>query len=210
MSLILVTAPATEPISLDEVKSHLRVTSDQDDLLLDGLIRAARQHVEGRDGWLGRTLVTQTWDLKLERFPSGEDFPNDAWPRAVAIRVPLPPLQTITSVKYLDTAGVEQTITSTEYVVHVSEEPGLIVPAYGKTWPSIRLEPGAVRIRFVAGYGATADLVPEPLKLALKAFVAHFYEQREPVVLTGGVGSPIPIPMHVEALLMPYRVAWSF
>lgn len=209
MSLVLVTAPAAEPVSLDEVKSHLRVTADTEDELIDALITAARQHVDGRDGWLGRGLVTQTWELGLDGFPTGWEYPSDPWPRATAIQVPLPPLQSVTSVKYIDPNGTEQTLASTEYVVHTAEEPGLIVLAYGKNWPSIRVEPGAVRVRFVAGYGLAKD-VPRPIKLGLSAYVAHFYEHREPVILTGGVGSPVAIPMHVEALLQPYRMEWGF
>jgi len=207
-SLALITAPTTEPLSLDEAKAHLRVTADTEDELIDALITAVRQHIDGRDGWLGRSLITQTWEVRLDRFPTGWES-IEPWPRNVAIRVPLPPLQSVTSVKYLDSAGAEQTLNSATYVVHVVEEPGLIVPAYGQTWPTARDEPGAVRVRFVAGYGEPKD-VPRPLKLGLNAMVAHFYEHREPVILTGGVGSPIPIPMHVEALLRNYQISWGF
>jgi len=209
MTLSLITAPVAEPLSLDEAKAHLRVTADTEDELIDAIITAVRQHIDGRDGWLGRSLVTQTWEVRLDRFPTGWESPFEPWPRNVAIRVPLPPLQSVTSVKYIDSAGVEQTLSSATYVVHVAEEPGLIVPAYGQTWPTAREEPGAVRVRFVAGYGEAKD-VPRPLKLGLSAMVAHFYENREPI--TGGDATLVPrsLPMHAEALLGAYRIWGGF
>jgi len=199
MGLALVTAPPAEPVSLDEAKDHLRVKNGDEDVLLTGLIKAARQHVDGRDGWLNRALITQTWDLFLDAFPCSSDIP---------IVVPLPPLQSITSVTYLDDAGASQTWAATDYTVDAKSEPGRILPAYGLSYPSTRRVMNAVTVRFVAGYGL-AVAVPATLKLALGALVAHFYEHREPIILTGGVGSPIPLPMHVEALLMPYRI-WGF
>ena len=198
-ALSLVTAPTAEPVSLDEAKTHLRVTGNDEDLLIDALIKAARQHVEGRDGWLNRALITQTWDLFLDCFPKSSELP---------IVVPLPPLQSITSITYLDGAGASQTWVVTDYTVDAKSEPGRITPAYGKSYPSTRNVMNAVTVRFVAGYGGPVA-VPGPLKLALGALVAHFYEHREPIILTGGGGSPVPIPMHVEALLMPYRM-WGF
>jgi uncharacterized phiE125 gp8 family phage protein len=205
MGLVLFSGPPTEPLALQEVKDHLRVTETADDGLITTLITAARQHVDGKDGWLGRALITQTWDMKIDRFPAWCDSSLDAWRRAVAIRVPLPPLQSVTSVKYLDTAGAEQTLDPSKYVVHVSEEPGLIAPAFGQTWPTTRDQLEAVTVRFVAGYGASADAVPATLKLGLKALVAHFYENPEPVI-SGTISEKLP--MHVDALLAPYRV-WS-
>ncbi len=199
MALVLVTAPTAEPVSLDEAKNHLRLTSNAEDLLLTAFIKAARQHVDGRDGWLNRALITQTWDLVLDCFPASSDCP---------ILVPLPPLQSITSITYLDSNGASQTWAAIDYTVDAKSEPGRILPAYGKSYPSTRAVMNAVTVRFVAGYGGTVA-VPDPLKLAIGALVAHFYEHREPIILTGGIGSPVPLPMHVEALLMPYRI-WGF
>lgn len=190
MALTLFAAPDGEPVTLAEAKSHLRVDVADDDVLITALITGSRLHLDGRDGWLNRALVTQDWDLTLDAFPAG------------AIEVPLPPLQSITHIKYLDTTGVEQTWPASKYTVDIKSAPGRIEPAYGETYPSTRAVLNAVTIRFRAGYGAAAA-VPEAIKLGLKCLIAQFYEQREPV----NVGNIVTeIPMHVDRILAPYKV----
>lgn len=89
MSLRLTAPPAKEPFTLQEARTHLRLESGEDQYLTD-LIAAARRHCES---FQGRAYVTQTWDLYLNGFPQG------------CIKVPLPPLQEITWIKYKDSAG---------------------------------------------------------------------------------------------------------
>jgi uncharacterized phiE125 gp8 family phage protein len=204
VGLVLVTGPSEEPVSLGEVKPFLRVemSDTNSDSLIYTLITAARQHLDGRDGWLGRALVTQEWDLFLDGFPSPSWNPWNDY--ADAIRVPLPPLQSVTFIKYVDNDGVEQTWTSSEYRVDKRSQPGRITPEHGKSYPSTRAVMNAVTVRFKAGYGQAAA-VPGPIKLGITALVAHFYEHREPVI-TGTIAEELP--MHVQALLAPYQV-WS-
>lgn len=197
MPLVLITAPETEPVSLAEARLHLRLdasgdpASHPDDDLVTALITAARQSLDGRDGWLGRALITQTWELRLDAFPAG-------------IRLPLPPLRSVTSIKYDDADGVEQTLATDQYVV-TADEPAVIVPAYGVTWPSTRAMPEAVRARFVAGYGDAAADVPAPIKAAILLHLGTLYRDRETVNIGGGINE---MPAYAN-LLAPYRV-WSF
>jgi len=163
--LSIVTPPATEPIITNEAKTHLRVTSSDDDTYIAGLIEAARQWIEEQ---LYRQLVTATWDLVLDEFPTGDN----------PIRIPRAPLVSVTSVTYTDTAGDAQTWSDDDYVVSTSREPGEIRPAYGEIYPTARSAPDVVTVRFVAGYGAAAA-VPELLKAALKLLVGSMYEFRE-------------------------------
>lgn len=190
MALKLVTAPAVEPIALADAKTHLRVDATAEDTLITSLIVAARQHAENVTQ---RGLITQAWDLQL-----------DAWPNGDEIRIPLPPLQSITSVKYYDTAGTEYTMTASDYIVDTKSEPGRIVLAYGKSWPSTTLRPAAgVLVRFVAGYGAAAANVPDAIIAALKLHIGHLHEHREAV----NVGNIVnELPLAYDALLWPYRV----
>ena len=193
MHLALVTPPAETPVSLAEAKAHLRVTSTAEDALVAALVAAATQHIEGRQGVLGRALVTQTWDARFDGFPRG---------LAGRIELPLPPLQSVTSVKYVNGAGDEITIDASTYVVDAQHPIGRIRPAYNMFWPAPRPEEGSVRVRFVAGYGAAAA-VPVPLKQAILLLVGHWYAHRE------AVGTPgAPMALAVEALLAPYR-QWS-
>lgn len=197
MSLALVTAPAAEPLTRTEAKTHLRVDTSftADDTLIDALITTARQHVENHTR---RALVTQTWDLFLDGFPSSNE-----------ICVPLPALQSVTSLKYTDSAGAVTTWSTANYIVDTAHAPGRIVPAYGVYWPVFTPSPSnPVAVRFVAGYGAAAA-VPEAIKAALKLLIGHWYENREAVTGISNSTALAPVPLAVEALLAPYRV-WGF
>jgi uncharacterized phiE125 gp8 family phage protein len=191
MALTLVTGPAAEPVSVSEAKSHLRVDIADDDTLIGTLITAARVHVEQH---VKRALVSQTWDLVLNRFPPGPE-----------IRLPLPPLASVTSISYTDEDGGAGVVSSSDYVVDTDREPGRVVLKNGKAWPAVILrEAAGVRVRFVAGYGAAAA-VPVPIKQAILLLVGTLYENREDTLVAQGV-TVMRIPFGVEALLMPYRV----
>lgn len=159
----LVTAPTEEPVSLDEMKLYLRVVVADDDSLIRGLIQAAREWLSAA---LDRQLVTATWRLKLPDF----------W--GTTLEVPYPPLISVGSITYLDTAGVSQTLSSSYYVVQVTTTPGRIVLADGYYWPAVDIHPEAVTVNFTAGYGA-ASAVPELAKIALKLLVQHWYDHPE-------------------------------
>lgn len=184
MGLTLLTAPAVEPLSLAEAKAHCRVDSTDDDTLLTALIVTARRMAEQVTG---RVLVTQSWRYSLDAFP------------CAALWLPYPPLVSVQSVKYLDGDGTLQTlVTDTDYTVHTSALLGLVVPAYGKTWPVPRIVPEAVRIEFTAGYGAAAA-VPNDIKQWLLLQIGHWYDSRSAV----GDDRREPLPF-VDGLLSPY------
>jgi uncharacterized phiE125 gp8 family phage protein len=180
----LIEPPDEEPINLQEARAHLRLESGEDDYVA-GLIAAARRYCEA---FQNRAYVTQTWDLFLNAFPSG------------CIKVPLPPLQSVASIKYKDSAGVLQTLESSGYLVDAFSEPGLICYAYGKSWPTNYPEINSVQIRFVAGYGAAADVPPE-IKQSILLKVADLYEHRG-----GDEGIDRNISEAIESLLWLDRV----
>jgi len=165
MRLRLITPAAAPPVSLAEAKAQLRIADSEDDTMIVGLVSAAVGQLDGRNGMLGRALVTQTWEMVLDTFPAGQ------------ITVPLPPLQTVESIKYQNDANVQTTLDPSEYVVDALSEPGLIFPV--DAWPSTYFTPNAVVIRFTAGYGA-ADAVPEPIKSAIKLRVQSLYDNLKP------------------------------
>lgn len=190
MALTLVTGPVVEPVSVSEAKAHLRVDISDDDALIGSLITAARTHVEQH---LRRALVTQTWDLVLDGFPGRE------------LRLPLPPLASVTSVTYTDDEGGAGSVDAGEYVVDTDREPGRVVLRSGGTWPAVTLRAAAgVRVRFVAGYG-NAAAVPGPIKQAILLLVGTLYENREETLVAQGV-TVMRLPFGVQALLMPYKV----
>lgn len=191
MSLSLFAAPTLAPVTLQETKDHLRVTHDLDDALISVLIEAAVQNLDGRDGWLGRALMAQTWDYTLDAFPSGMSIP-----------LPLAPVQSITAITYTDADGAAgTTFDSGSYAMgeDLAWSPRVWL-GYGLTWPSTRGVPDAAKIRFVAGYATRHD-VPAPIKAAILLMIGHLYENREATAET----RLIEVPMASQYLLAPYR-----
>lgn len=173
MSLKLITAPAVEPVTLAEAKTHLRVDGTDDDALITALITAARQDCEHR---LGRALIDQIWEKVLDAFPE-------------AIELPRPPVSSIVSVTYYDTAGALQTLDAADYSLDGENDfgPAWLTPVYDTDWPDTYAIPNAVRVRCTCGYGASGSAVPEAIKAWIKLRVGALYAQRESIVL----GQPI-------------------
>lgn len=189
MALQLIIPPAMEPIALDAVKAHLRVDVTDDDALIAAFITAAREYCEG---FQNRAYITQTWQLWL-----------DAWPAGGEIRIPRSPLQSVSSVRYYGADNTEYILAPTDYLVDTKSEPGRIVLAYGKNWPSVTLRPAnAVCVEFTAGYGDVAT-VPQRVKQAILLLVGHWYDSRE-VAAVGKLVSEVPFT--VNALLWQERV----
>lgn len=193
MALRLVTAPTERPVSLVEARAHLRVDHTDEDDLIAGLLDAAIAHLEGVDGVLGRALCTATYELVLDAFPY-ED----------ALRIPLPPLQSVASVRYYNAAGALTTLASATYLVDTVNQPGWVVLVDGASWPDTQPGANAVIIRFDAGHGAAAA-VPAPIKAAIKLIVGHLYRNREATTVEALAATPLA----VDALIAPYRI-WTF
>lgn len=164
------TAPATEPVTLAEAKVHLREDGTAQNDWITASIVAAREQVE-KLTW--RALVTQVWDIYYSDFPvGGEPF-----------RLPLPPLQSVDAITYVDTDGTTQTLASGNYQVDEYAEPAVVRAAYNTSWPEVRDETlKAVKVTITAGYGAAAD-VPDRYKQAIYLLVGHWYANRESVVV---------------------------
>ena len=193
--LTLFTAPTIEPISLLEVKRQVELAEDytEHDSELQGMIQAARIYAEKATN---RQICTATWDYYSDRFPFGLDV----------MLLPLAPLQSITYVKYLDSAGTLTTWNSSNYVVTTSREPGYLSLVYGSVFPQTRFQRDAVNVRFVAGYGGQAN-VPQDLKLAMLRLVNHWFVNKSAVVV-GSISKELE--HSVDDILEKYRVADDF
>jgi uncharacterized phiE125 gp8 family phage protein len=193
MALSLVTAPSGDPVSLAEARQQLRLPDsaiDENDLIT-GLIAAARERAEAVTG---RQLVSATWDYRLD------DVCADA------IVLPKPPLQTVVSVTYIDSAGATQAWSASEYQVDAPSGPyarkGRLAPMPTATWPIAQSGRfNAITVRFTAGYG-TAVNVPRAIRQAMLLMIGGWFENREDMV-SGGLAS---IPLGALALLTPYKV----
>lgn len=166
--LKLVTGIVTEPITVDDVKDQLRIDLATEDDFIADLITAAREY--GED-YTGHAFATQTWDYYLP------DFPHVDY-----IDLPLTPLQSVTSVKYKDSAGSETTMTvTTQYIVDADSQPGKIFLPYGKSWPSFTPYPhNAVTVRMVCGYsGVVPYVIPQNYKQAMLLHVGLMNKYRD-------------------------------
>lgn len=184
MSLTCIVQPEAEPVSLDEAKQHCKVEFADDDALISMLIVAARQMAESQTG---RALVAQTWKQTFDAFP------------VAAMSLEKLPLKSVSSVKYYDANGEQQTLDAGAYSVHPSEQSGLVAPVPGACWPATQARIDAVEVRFVAGYGDAVD-VPKDVKLWMLLHICNWYDNRGSV---GEKRDPLP---YVDSLINDYRV----
>lgn len=184
MNATIATAPTQEPVTLAELKEYMRVDSSDEDNLIRDLGTAAREWVEQ---WTGRALVTQTWDNYWETWQDPFIVSRSA-------------LVSVTHVKYQDGDNAQQTAGASLYSVDTDSVPGKVHLAYQQTWPTNLIVPNGIVIRFVAGYGATTDHVPESIRAAIKMLANDRYQNRECAMETG------PSSSAAQALLYNYRV----
>jgi len=169
MGLQLITDVTVEPVTLAEAKLWLKVEDGitADDALITGLISAVRQMAEQKTG---RALLGQTWKLTLDAFPD-------------AIELTRVPLLAVSSVKYLDRDGVQQTLSPASYTVDATNEPAWVVPAYNVSWPETRADINAVEVTWTAGYHATDPTkVPAAIRQWMQLQLAAAYVNREAFV----------------------------
>jgi len=168
-SWTLTTPPAEEPVTLAEIKDHLRVSGTAEDSLLTLYAQMAREAVE-EETW--RALMPQTWTLYLP-----------GWPANGVIELPRPPLAAVTAITYTDEDGVEGTLAASNYRVDTAREPGRVVLAPNGAWPVDALDSvNGVAVEFVAGY-ADASAVPVTAKAAILLQIGEIYANREAVIV---------------------------
>jgi uncharacterized phiE125 gp8 family phage protein len=172
--LVRTVAPTELPLTIEELVGHLRADgateSDRADML--AYLRSAVSQLDGDMGLLNRAILSQTWAQKLDCFPACGYFD-----------IPLPPLQSVTSITYLDENGDSQTLATSAYRVLNAGDPmnrGRIERASGATWPSTYTVQQAVTVTFVAGYGTRNDIPHHTRHLILFA-VKEAYDHKTPV-----------------------------
>jgi uncharacterized phiE125 gp8 family phage protein len=184
-------APTLTPVSLEEAKDHVGAAEyDDDNRKIEGYIDAAVAYLDGYSGILGRALITQTWKVNLCGWPCD------------GIRLPLGPVQSVTAVKYYNSANSQETLSAANYALYTDALGPFIGWLYGYSVPSLYSRADAIEVTFVAGYGDEPKDVPAPIRRAILMIAGHWYENREAV----NVGQPLTeVPLGVTALLGPYR-----
>lgn len=156
---------ANEPVTLPEARNHLQIEFHGDDSNIGEYLQAARQQTSIE---MRRQFGSATFRMDLSKFPADG-----------LIELEWPPLQSVSQIQYYDSDNAIQTLATTEYDVDVTTEPGLILRAFNKTWPSTYSRPNAVQVTFVAGY-STAALVPPIVKQAIKISLKEKWLREEP------------------------------
>jgi uncharacterized phiE125 gp8 family phage protein len=215
--VVLITPPASEPLTVDQVVSHCKLpTSADNDYINTIVIPGARAAVEDE---MRRVLITQTWRLKLDGFPGFDPkYESYGYPEII---LPKPPFQSINSFTYVDVAGVTQPLVQTladgttvsgqfyGYQLDPGSEtqPARLIPPWARPWPPARRLPMAVQVEFNCGYGPYGSPVqwisgrmPPAIMSALLLQAAHLYFNREAITADGGK----ELARGVSALLAPY------
>ena len=207
LRLELVAAPAVEPLSLNEVKQHLKLEEEDgaDDALIAGLIRVAREQAER---FTGRALITQGYSLWLDAWPRRRDARlHEGWREgaltegpAQAVELPRPPLQAVSTILAYDEADQATEFPASAYTVDRASQPGRVVLRRGAAAPVAARAANGIEIRFTAGYGDSPDAVPEAIRQGLLMKVAQLYEGRgdDPWQTVESTGA--------ASLWRPYRV----
>lgn len=187
----------TEPIDLATARLHLRLDTEgsppshPDDSLVESLITVARESVEN---FTELTVAVNDFQLKLDEFPV--DVINlGTWP-----------VNSITSITYVDGNGATQTLSAGDYALDNFSKPAQISLTYGKTWPQVRAQVNAVTVAFEAGFnGDTSPIqneMPKALKQAMLLTITDLYENRGAIVSKQNY----EIPVTAQYLMQPYRI----
>ena len=184
MTYALITPPVAEPLTLAEIKAHLRIDGSAEDGLLTGLIKVAREHLERTTGL---ALISQGWRLYL-----------DCWPQSGVLEISRGPVVSIEAVHAFDELGEESEVALAGHVLD-----GLCRPA--RLWlresPVARQAINGIEVDFTAGFGESGADVPDTLKRAMLVHAAHCYEFRGAVPIEM---QPASVPEGYDLLVAPF------
>ena len=179
--LVLQAAATSEPVSLADAKAHLNETRSSEDATIARLITVATESLQAKY-WT--QFVTATYDQYFDSFADIGVLQRH-------------PVLTVSSVKYTDIDGDEQTVSTSVWEQGDENGRGVVRLAYNQTWPSdCRGHVDSVVVRYTCGHGV-ASSVPEQVKQAILLMVADLYTFRE-TVRTAKV---VPIPGVVDRLM---------
>lgn len=190
MNHLIKTSPTTEPVTLAEMREHLGISQASDnsrDNIITGRIISARQWSEH---YTRTAFITQTLTGYAVDFPY-----NCLQSHRIALKAPL---LSVTSVKYLDLSGIQQTLDPSNYLVDLVT--ACIIPAYNQSWPDTRSVLNSVQVEYISGYGAAVS-VPESIKDAIRFIVGQWEVFQSSIE---GVMRPFTIPNAAKQLLDNY------
>lgn len=174
-------------VTLDDAKVHLRVDGDYDDALIQIYIDAALAHIDGPDGWLGRAVSPQTIVATFDNYDAPSQLP-----------LPCLPANSITSISYIDNAGIAQIVPPEGYYL----ARGVVFAGGAPAWTGAAARAGAIAVTYEAGY----EVCPDAIKAALLLMVGDLWRFRETATTDASSVGEVPMSMTVQKLLAPFRV----
>jgi uncharacterized phiE125 gp8 family phage protein len=183
------------PVTYNEIKAHLRLIDDVDQSYVNALVALATDVAEE---YCNRAIRAQSYIMYLDNCPA-----------EAAVRVPYPPLRSVTHIKYLNESGVLTTLATSEYNVDIINEPGRIILSPTSTgWPLCQYyTPNSFIVTYAAGWATVAE-VPEAIKAAIRMMVANYHEHRSEIaeIQNASVSKPWFAVLGVERLLNLYKI----
>lgn len=207
-SVVTITAPTGEALSLIDAKKYMVVDDNSDDAMITDFIAAATEAIKQ---YLRRALLTEVLELRMDGFPASSDEALVSLGAGVHhmsvshalggwdyVDLPWIPIQSVTSITTYDTANAASVFDAAAYTLDT--ESGRVFLTQGYTWPTALRDRQAVFIRYTAGYGAGS--IPLPIVQAIREYVSRMYEAR----------SLCPMGEQCQAMLSPYKrrdeLAW--
>jgi hypothetical protein len=183
----IVTGPATEPVTADQLRTHLVDVSDTvlTDAEAERLIASARQYIEDATGL---AMIEQVWLVALDRWPTGrEPWWDGVRQGAISelsgpkreYELPRFPLVSVDDVKVYDEAGsATSVVVANVFDIDTYSMPGRMALKRGAVWPVALRSVNAIEITYKCGYGTAADDVPGPLVEAVLQMAAYMWEHK--------------------------------
>jgi len=182
---VVVTRPAVEPVTIDEIKESLVLSGSDQDIFLANCIAEAREYIEESTGI---AMITQVWRLSLDDWPNGRAAWWDGTKTGAiselhdgrgGVALPAYPLQSVDTVTVYDEASNATVVNiATTFDVDTYQKPGRLALQDGATWPVALRNINAIQIEYTSGYGDAATDVPAPLKRAVSQMAAYLFEHR--------------------------------
>jgi hypothetical protein len=153
-TIACVIEPASEPLTLAETKTYLKITNSGDDALITSLITTVRKAAEN---FLRSSLITQSWKLSYDKYAPSY------------VPLPMGPVQSVTSVIAIARDTTISNVSASSYYLS-SGNRRIIFDAspIGKR----------IEIVYVAGYGDSGANIPSPLKYGMLGHLAAVYDGR--------------------------------
>ncbi|WP_132447016.1 head-tail connector protein [Sulfitobacter indolifex] len=168
--------PAALPLAVADLKARLRVDHADEDLEIEGFLRAAVAMIDGPEG-IGVAILRQTWRLTLDILPAQVILPGAPIAGLVALRV-------------LGAGGTWQEVPPEDCRLVAGIDPVRLVPAPGVSWPRPAAQPGAVQIDYTLGAATPAEADPA-LVTAVALIAGQYYNHRAAIMEGQAVELPL-------------------